>query len=98
MDFARRGCLVIGLDFSLKALKIAKTLYRRRGLKLELVLGDIRFLPFRSVIFSLVWNQGVLEHLPDYPKALHEMARVAKVNGQVIVFVPNKICVDISRR
>lgn len=94
MDFARRGCLVIGLDFSLKALKIARTLYRRRGLKLELVLGDIRFLPFRSEVFSLVWNQGVLERIPDYPKVLHEMARVARVNGRVIVFVPNKICID----
>jgi SAM-dependent methyltransferase len=54
--------------------------------------GDIRSIPFKSDIFDLVWNSGVMEHFSDEELigGLREMARVSR--RYVAVFVPFKDC------
>jgi len=53
-------------------------------------------LPFRSESFDLVLMLEVIEHLPDIPHSLREIARVLKPGGIAIVTTPNRLNV-ISR-
>lgn len=53
-------------------------------------------LPFRSASFDLVLMLEVIEHLPDIPHSLREIARVLKPGGVAIVTTPNRLNV-ISR-
>jgi len=56
----------------------------------------IHDLPFRSESFELVLMLEVIEHLPDIPHTLREIARVLKPGGTAIVTTPNRLNV-ISR-
>lgn len=53
-------------------------------------------LPFRSESFDLVLLLEVIEHLPDIPHSLREIARVLKPGGAAIVTTPNRLNV-VSR-
>jgi SAM-dependent methyltransferase len=53
-------------------------------------------LPFRSESFDLVLLLEVIEHLPDIPHSLREIARVLKPGGTAIVTTPNRLNV-VSR-
>lgn len=78
----------IGLDISANALCIAKN---NCDTPLQ---GDIFQIPIRSETCDLVYNSGVIEHFP-YPanvRALSEMARITRRGGQIIVIVPNTLC------
>src|SRR5262249_31358454 len=48
-------------------------------------------LPFRSETFDLVLLLEVIEHLPDIPHSLREIARVLKPGGTAIVTTPNRL-------
>jgi len=76
---------VIGLDVTLSFLKeiTAKD-------KNYLILGDIRFLPFRDRIFDFILCSQVIEHLQEHEarKAIRELERVAR--GRVQVDMPNQ--------
>ena len=56
----------------------------------------INDLPFRRESFDLVLMLEVIEHLPDIPHSLREIARVLKPGGIAIVTTPNRLNV-ISR-
>jgi len=80
--------MTIGLDISANALRIAK---HNCDTPLR---GDIFQIPIRSETCDLVYNSGVIEHFP-YPanvRALSEMARITRRGGQIIVIVPNTLC------
>lgn len=48
-------------------------------------------LPFRDAEFELVLMLEVIEHLPDIPHALREVARVLKPGGTAILTTPNRL-------
>jgi SAM-dependent methyltransferase len=48
-------------------------------------------LPFRDAQFDLVTMLEVIEHLPDIPHMLGEIARVMKPGGVAIVTTPNRL-------
>lgn len=48
-------------------------------------------LPFRPASFDLVLMLEVIEHLPDIPHALREIARVLKPGGIAILSTPNRL-------
>lgn len=48
-------------------------------------------LPFRDSEFDLVLMLEVIEHLPDIPHALGEVARVLKPGGTAILTTPNRL-------
>ena len=52
------------------------------------VIGDGFSLPYKSNVFDIVWNAGVLEHFTNPKDMLKEMTRVCKHGGIVCVFVP----------
>jgi SAM-dependent methyltransferase len=52
--------------------------------------GAGEFLPFQSNTFDLVLSHEVLEHVQDDCKAIHEIVRVLKPGGRLVIFVPNR--------
>jgi len=50
------------------------------------VKADVRYLPFKSGAFQIVYCSHVLEHLMDYSSALNELLRVSSF--KVIVILP----------
>lgn len=47
-------------------------------------------LPYASNQFDTILSHEVLEHVLDDRKSIHEMVRVLKPGGRVIIFVPNR--------
>ncbi len=90
--FAERGATVTAVDYSHSGLQTANRIYRDLGLTVTAVRTDARALPFRSDEFDMVFNAGVLEHFEDDPlkTIISEMIRVAKPNGWVLAFCPNR--------
>jgi ubiquinone/menaquinone biosynthesis C-methylase UbiE len=53
--------------------------------------GSALDMPFKENTFDLAYSVSILEHIPDFPRALQEVSRVLKPGG---VFV---LTFDISR-
>ncbi|MBI4452964.1 methyltransferase domain-containing protein [Candidatus Woesearchaeota archaeon] len=68
-----------GLDLSSRMLEIA----RSRHINGHFVMGDVIKMPFNNNTFDIVLLKHLLEHLPEYRKAVIEALRVAE--GQVII-------------
>jgi ubiquinone/menaquinone biosynthesis C-methylase UbiE len=75
-----------GVDFSDVALKRA----RERNPDAEIRQADIKNLPFSDNFFAVTTCSEVLEHIPDYKKAIHEIVRVTQCGGKIIISVPNE--------
>ncbi len=70
-----------GLDIDEAALAEADTMLRREGVPAELVLGDVRAMPFPDASFDLVMDCGTCYHIASPIHALAEIARVLRVGG-----------------
>jgi len=83
---------VVGIDISAEALNLASK--NLKGTDNAIIKADIRKLPFKTNVFDLVYNSGVLEHFkkPEDLQAISEMVRVTKKGCRVIVIVPNTLC------
>ncbi|MCV2887888.1 class I SAM-dependent methyltransferase [Ruegeria aquimaris] len=78
---SEKGANVTGLDFSPEMLVKA----RRSAPSAEIVEGDAMAMPFDDAIFDkVICNFGMM-HIPDQPKALSEIRRVLKPNGEFIM-------------
>jgi SAM-dependent methyltransferase len=75
----------VGLDLSKGALSIA----RSHAPGDDWIRGDATTLPFADASFDMVAFSSVLHHMPDFPTALRESARVVKAGGVVFAFDPN---------
>jgi ubiquinone/menaquinone biosynthesis C-methylase UbiE len=82
---------VVGLDVSLKAVHMAKDLAKRFGFyeKVNLVVGDAQFLPFKEDVGDIVVCSETLEHVPDYERAFDELVRITKSIGYLCLTIPN---------
>lgn len=74
---------ITGLDFSIEMLKIAQE--HRQLANIEYIQGDALSLPFESQSFDKVIISFGLRNVADYEKCLHEIWRVCKNNGQLII-------------
>jgi len=83
----------IGLDSSLNAIRLSQNNLRSHK-NYDLILGDVRYLPFKDASFDLVFNSGVIEHLKPREDAVaaKEMLRVTEPKGTVVASVPNLLC------
>src|SRR5437870_2506685 len=72
---------VVGADISLLRITDAKS-------KIQVVQCDGRYLPFRSSVFSMILSDSVLEHIPDYKRALTEIRRVLTDEGTCRILQP----------
>jgi SAM-dependent methyltransferase len=82
-EFPPQWTLVVGCDSSPLALSFC----RARGLR-DLVRCSGTELPFASGSLDLVMAIDVIEHLDDDEGCLHEMARLCRPGGCVLVHVP----------
>jgi ubiquinone/menaquinone biosynthesis C-methylase UbiE len=82
---AERGAKVSGIDISARAIEIC----RQRLTHGTFYVGPAEELPFADHSFDLVSCLGSLEHFLDQPRALREMVRVTKRDGQILLLVPN---------
>lgn len=76
---------IVGLDYSLNLLRDASLVEN-----LCLLRGDISELPFVDESFDLVLSIAVIHHLSTHERraaALHEMKRVLKVGGKILLYV-----------
>ncbi len=79
--FNQAGLRVIGLDYSMSLLKIARSVSEQR-----VVLADLRMLPFRSETFDAVWAIASLLHVPS-PHILSALLEVHQPLKRSGVFV-----------
>ena len=88
---ARKGYEVWGIEPSLGAVLAARRVARQLGLKINVVVGDARYLPFRPGTFDVTFSYSVLQHFSrqDAAAAVEEMGRVLKTGGRCQVQMPN---------
>ncbi|PFG42119.1 demethylmenaquinone methyltransferase/2-methoxy-6-polyprenyl-1,4-benzoquinol methylase [Isoptericola jiangsuensis] len=79
--FARDGAVVVPSDFSLGMLRVGKA---RRD-DLPFVAGDATRLPFADASFDAVTISFGLRNVVDTSTALHEMLRVTRPGGRVVI-------------
>lgn len=85
-QFYHEGNEVIGIDVDRNALKEFE---KRLNLKNHWVDVDSEDLPFDEKSFDLVVFSEVMEHLRFPQKALYEISRVLRKDGQLVGSVPN---------
>jgi ubiquinone/menaquinone biosynthesis C-methylase UbiE len=72
-----------GIDFSRKAVELA----RKKGFKVKI--GDSEKIPFKDNSFATITLLDVLEHVYSPRKTLDEIYRVLKINGELVIVIPN---------
>jgi ubiquinone/menaquinone biosynthesis C-methylase UbiE len=79
------ACERIGLDIS------ARQLSKTRGVdgRIQLIRGDVEYLPFEARSIDYVLAFGLLHHLPNQEKGLDEMRRVLKRSGYLFIMDSN---------
>lgn len=86
---AKKCKLVIGIDFSLKALEIARKMLKDQGIKnFILIHGDIFKIPLKSKSVNFIYGGGVIEHFQKTEECVLELFRVTSNKGIVINAVP----------
>jgi len=91
IQLAPHGCKCVGIDFSPNMVEEAKKELATRNIqRVEVEVGDLTSLRFPDETFDKVFASEVLEHVPDYGKAISEMARVLKPGGWAVITTPNR--------
>lgn len=91
IPLSKTACKCTGIDFSSKMIEEARKILSKNcteGVGLEI--GDATNLRFADGTFDKVYASEVLEHIPDYSRAISEMARVLKPNGCLVITTPNR--------
>ncbi|WP_405140904.1 class I SAM-dependent methyltransferase [Sphaerisporangium sp. NBC_01403] len=78
---------VIALDLSPEMLGQARA--HGRAEHARLVIGDARRLPLAGASVDAVFAAGLIMHLPDTGAGLHELARVTRPGGLLMLFHPS---------
>ena len=91
INLARMGYNVVGFDLCERALELARQKAQEENLRIHLVRGDIRTLPFKSE-FDCIYHLfafGYFEDDHDVLRVLDEASRVLKPKGKLLVDVIN---------
>jgi demethylmenaquinone methyltransferase/2-methoxy-6-polyprenyl-1,4-benzoquinol methylase len=82
-ELQRSGAYAVGCDFSLGMLRAGKSARRRR--RVPFVAGDGMRLPFADAAFDAATIAFGLRNVADVELALHELARVVRPGGRLVV-------------
>ena len=82
------GFNVTGVDYSKNMIKTA--IKKSKGTKIRYKVGDIYHLPFKDTSFDLVICMDVIQNTLDGKKAIKELKRVVRANGNLILTTLNK--------
>ena len=94
IKLSKKGCNVTGIDMNQKSIKIAKILSENG----KFVISTAEKLPLKSKVFDKVVSVCALEHFKDDAAAIHEMYRILKSDGYLVLTVDSftsKISKDI---
>jgi SAM-dependent methyltransferase len=80
---------VVGVDFSLSALRAARHHATEHGSMLRFLAADARRLPFADESFDLVVCAETLEHTFAVGECVRELHRVSARGGFAVVTIPN---------
>jgi SAM-dependent methyltransferase len=85
----RRGYDVVGLDLEPLALRKAKAIAARAGVRARFVAGNALDLRFPDARFDLVLDYGCFHHVVtrDWPRYRREVARVLRPGGHLVLSV-----------
>ncbi len=97
-EMYRRGARVVAFDEDAAELENVATMFGAMraegqvptGAEANTLAGDALALPFPDESFDHVVASEILEHIPEDEKAMHELTRVVKPGGRVVVTVPNR--------
>lgn len=81
----RRSCQVIGVDFCIPMLALAKRKCKRYKGKITLLCADSLRLPFRDNTFLVCTVAFGIRNIPDIKASLKEMVRVLKKGGTALI-------------
>ena len=79
-----------GIDLTNEAVTATSLNLKMLGLRGNVVQGNAESLPFSDNKFDLIYSHGVLHHTQSIKKALREIYRVLKNNGEVILMLYSK--------
>ncbi|AIF69770.1 ubiquinone biosynthesis protein UbiE [Palaeococcus pacificus DY20341] len=85
LELYKRGFNVVGTDLSFEMLKIAKT----KLPNVPFIKANAYNLPFKDESFDLVLSVTMFEFLKEPEKAVKEIYRVLKPNGEVVIGTMN---------
>lgn len=89
MEVAKKA-EVIGVDVSLKSLKLCMQHAREENASVQLLAAEASHLPFRPSVFDYIVITQTYEHLPQPDKVLGEVHRILGSNGYVYLTTPYK--------
>jgi ubiquinone/menaquinone biosynthesis C-methylase UbiE len=75
---------LVGLDIDIDLLALARQRLDARGVDAELVLGDVRAMPFADAEFDVVVDFGTAYHVNGSERALAETERVLRPGGMFV--------------
>ncbi|HUF54169.1 MAG TPA: methyltransferase domain-containing protein [Dehalococcoidia bacterium] len=79
---------VVGIDYSPEAVRYSVDRHSQGDPRF--IIGDAARLPFADASFDVVVSFETIEHVPDPMLMLHEIKRVLKPEGLLVVSTPNK--------
>lgn len=89
---ARNGFRVVGIDPSLTSALAGQEIARQIGVPVSFVVGDARYLPFKSNSLDVAFSYSVIQHFSrsDAQQAIHEAARVLSSDGIILIQMANR--------
>jgi SAM-dependent methyltransferase len=86
-----QGAMAFGIDFSFKAIQVAKgkSIEGNDSSTARLAQGDAHALPFPDNYFDILVSCETIEHLPSPLKAVREFHRVTRPGGTLLLTTPN---------
>lgn len=88
LDMAKKGYTVVCVDLSIEALKIAKRVFEKEGVKGYFICCNILEMPLKSESIDFLNGSGVIEHFEDTDQSVRELFRILKPNGGALNTVP----------
>jgi len=89
IEMAKKGGRCLGLEPSEKMIDHAKERIAESGTEVTLIRGIGEYLPFKNCSLDKIICKGALDHFPYPDKAVEEIARVLKPQGEVIIVIAN---------
>jgi SAM-dependent methyltransferase len=87
VQFARAGADVSGVDLTDAAVAAVQARLAQEGLSGDVRVADAEQLPFDDATFDLVYSYGVLHHTPSTSKAIAEVRRVLRRDGEARIML-----------
>ena len=86
-QFAKAGADYTGVDLTEAAVELARKRFELFNLPGTFLTADAENLDFKDASFDLVYSHGVLHHTPDTARAVREIYRVLRPNGQAVIML-----------